>query len=87
MSIDNHLIHQLNIVILKNFTYHEIFCEMFFLSQGNFLYCPNFFRLTKNLNTALTPTEIKQNLACCIDFFCLDFFSFCQVNKHLSGQV
>ena len=29
------------------------------LSQGNFLYCPTFFILTKILNTAHTPTEMK----------------------------
>ena len=32
------------------------------LSQGNFLHCPRFFILTKILNTAHTPTEMKQNL-------------------------
>ena len=31
------------------------------LSQGNFLYCP-VFMLTENINTAHTPTEMKQNL-------------------------
>ena len=54
---------QLNIVILKNFTCREMFCKMFFffsnLSQGNFLYCPTFFILTKNLNAVRTPTEMK----------------------------
>ena len=46
--LKNQLNHQMNIVILKN------------LSQDNYLYCPRF--LTKNLNTAQTPTEMKQNL-------------------------
>ena len=32
------------------------------LSEDNFLYHPRFFTLTKNLNTARTPTEMKQNL-------------------------
>ena len=53
-----------------------MFCEMFFffftnLSQGNFLYCSKFFILTKNLNTAFTPTEMKQNF---LNFFSLRFF-------------
>ena len=48
-----------------------MFCEIYFLfitnlSQGNFLKCPRFFILTKNLNTAHTPTtEMKQNLLHC----------------------
>ena len=32
------------------------------LSQGNFLYCPKFFTLAKNLNISRTRTETKQNL-------------------------
>ena len=32
------------------------------LSHINFLNCPKFFTLTKSLNTALAPTEMKQNL-------------------------
>ena len=48
-------------IVLKNFTKCELFCKMFFsifmnLPQGNFLYCPWFFILTKNLNTARSPT-------------------------------
>ena len=39
-------------------------CSFFFtnLSQGNFLNCPKFFILSKNLNAARTRTGIKQNL-------------------------
>ena len=33
------------------------------ISQGNFLYCPRFFILTRNLNAARTPTEMKQPVA------------------------
>ena len=32
------------------------------LPEVNFLYCPIFFVLTKNLHTAHTPTEIRQDL-------------------------
>ena len=32
------------------------------LSQGNLLYCLRFLIQTKNVNTACTPIEIKQNL-------------------------
>ena len=44
-----------------------MFCEMFIffvtnLSQGNFLYWLRFLILTKILNTAHTPPEMKQNL-------------------------
>ena len=51
----------------KNSAYYKMFCKMFYffftnLSQGNFLYCPKFSTLTKNVNTTHTPTEMKQNL-------------------------
>ena len=32
------------------------------LSQGNFLYCPEFYIPTKNVTTTPIPTEMKQNL-------------------------
>ena len=35
------------------------------LFQGNVLYCPIFFMPTKDLHTARTPTELKQNLMHC----------------------
>ena len=59
--------HQLNIIILKYFTYSEILREILFffftnLSQGNFLCYQRIVIITKNLNTARTPTEMKQNL-------------------------
>ena len=53
------------------------------LSQGNILYHLKFFILTKNLNTAPTYTEMKQNLS---QFFLLRFM-FCQVIKHQSIQL
>ena len=59
----------------------KIFSSQIYLN-AIFLYFLRFFILTKNLNAAHTPTEMKQNL--CIDFFCY----FCQViNKHQSRWV
>ena len=59
--------------------------KLFFLQklfQDNFLYCLRFFILTKNLNTAHTPTEMKKT--CCIEFFPVKIFvSFCQVIKQV----
>ena len=51
----------------ENFCIVGNVCKIFFffftnLSQGNFLYWLRTFIRTKNLNTARTPTEMKQNL-------------------------
>ena len=91
--LKNQLNDQLNIVILKPFAYHKIFCKMIFfftnLSQGNFLHCARFFLLTKNLNTARTPTEMsnwnKTNLVAFFFFLVKIFVSFViKVIKHQS---
>ena len=65
--LENHLNHQLNIIILRNFAYYEMFCEVFFFSSQLylnviFLYWPRFFILNKNLSTARMSNELKQNL-------------------------
>ena len=49
------------------FAYYNIFCEIkFFFSSQVYLkaifYTAQFFTFTKNLNTARTPTEMKQKL-------------------------
>ena len=49
------------------------------------LFCPKFFILTENFNTAFTPTEMKQNLLQII-FFITIFVSF-EVIKHHSKRV
>ena len=49
----------------KNFAYHKMFCEMFFFlhkfMSRKFFILPEVF-YTKDLNTAHTPTKMKQNL-------------------------
>ena len=44
----------------KKITYNTFFLTN--LSNGNFLYCPKFFILTKTFCTVHTPTKMKQNL-------------------------
>ena len=57
---------------------------LFFSSQVYFktiFYTAQYFILTKNLNTAGNPTEIKQKLLHLI-FFRQDFHHYCQVTEH-----
>ena len=77
ITLKNQLNHQLNI-ILKNCACFE---ECYFFSLQIYhmaILLPEVF-YTKNLNTAPTPTETKQDIALlyCI-FSCQDFRWFCQ---------
>ena len=56
-----------------------MFCKMLVFSsqiylKAIFLYCPRFFLLTKNLNTAPSPTEMGQNVA--LNFLLVKIFYF-----------
>ena len=59
-------IFKVNIVILKIPHTTKYFMKFLFffinLSQSNFLNCYKFFIVTKSLNTACAPAEMKQNL-------------------------
>ena len=51
----------------EKLAYYDMFSKMSFFSsqiylKAIFVYCPRFFIPTKNLNTARTPTEMKQNM-------------------------
>ena len=74
-------------ILLKHFSYYKMFFKQFFfftnLLQSIFSCCCRFCILTKNPNTAGTPTEMKQNLLDQV-FSCQGFCQFCQVIKHQS---
>ena len=61
--LKKHVSKRLNIVTLKKFrVLQNVLFFITNLSQGNFLHCPRFFMLSKNLNTACTPIEMKQKV-------------------------
>ena len=82
--------HQLDIVILKEFgmLQNVLWIVFFFFtisSQGNFLYCPRFFTLTKIL--ILSAFLLKWNKTCYIEFFLIKIFiSFVKLLNSSLGE-
>ena len=56
------------------------------LSHINFLNCPKFFTLTKSLNTALAPTEMKKKIFQ-IKFSFIKINNFCQFSQVIKHQL